>query len=254
MVAYTNFYETLEEAIMRLKHTVITYDGEPFMVLAITNHRGDGIFRIYMEPCGLPSDDVSFNIRGCPSNQFPHNDNRLGPEMDKWLEKNPKSPIQRKMMNSPLFNKFRPFPLGMCNFNGDVYYLERQPNRKTEQGLISTMCSATRLQPNEQDMRRSNWSELTRAEFRDTVMGIYPTAHECVTGVSGPNLAIKSAAFHRHFALVRGPISTTFLAYKENIIGLLPDNNLDRVCIAKPFAHVKEAVQDLGIFASTAIR
>lgn len=254
MVAYTNFYETLEEAIMRLKHTVITYDGVPFMVLAITNHRGDGIFRIYMEPCGLPSDDISFNIRGCPSNMYPHNDNRLGPEMDKWLEKNPKSPIQRKMMNSPSFNKFRPFPLGMCNFSGDVYYLERQPTRKTEQGLISSMVSGTRLQPNEADMRRMNWQELTRAEFRDTVTGTYPHPQECVEGVSGPNGAIKAAAFHRHFAFVRGPISTTFLAYKENIIGILPDNNLDRVCITKAFIHVKEAVQDLGIFASTAVR
>jgi hypothetical protein len=52
------------------------------------------------------------------------------------MAEHPAAGILRKQMNSPLFNKFRPYPLGMCNTKGQrAYYLERQPNRKTEQGF-----------------------------------------------------------------------------------------------------------------------
>jgi hypothetical protein len=55
-------------------------------------------------------------------------------------------PIIRKTMNSPKFNKFRPFPLGMCNSNGRCYFLERQPLRpKVEQGLIRSMVTEKQI-------------------------------------------------------------------------------------------------------------
>jgi hypothetical protein len=254
MVAYTNFYETVEESNIRLRHTVILYEGQPYFVLAITNHRGDGIFRIYMEPTGLKKEELSYSQKtAVPCHHYSTNDTRLGPEMDKWLDANPESKILRKTMNSPAFNKFRPFPLGMCNIEGGTYYLERQPNRKTEQGLISSMINSTSLVAASGELRRSGWQDTTKVELRDTILGHYPSQSECLEAVLN-NSAVAAAGFHRLFAFVSGPISTVFLAYKDSIVGILPDNSLNRVCLSKKYAHALEVIQDLGIFSTTTVR
>src|SRR3546814_20877703 len=57
-----------------------------------------------------------------------------GKRMDNFLKDNPDCGIIRKNMDSPLFNRFRPFPLGMCNLNGETYFLCRSPTRNTQQG------------------------------------------------------------------------------------------------------------------------
>jgi hypothetical protein len=53
MATHPNTFETVKEAMMRLRRTVVVYDGQPFVVLCITNHKADGIFRIYLQATGL---------------------------------------------------------------------------------------------------------------------------------------------------------------------------------------------------------
>lgn len=256
MVAHPNFYETLHETHMRLRGTFVLYDGEPYVVLCITNHRDDGIFRIYLEPIGNGEHMLTRNnLNSPPLHQFGSDDPALGVAMDKWMEKYPDE-IIRKMMNSPAFNKFRPFPLGMCNYEGRVFYLERQPNRKTEQGLTHSMVSSQHVNL---DIMSNGKARMGRGRggcmvdlygpgFRDCIMGVHPSAQECLDNLKDPEIINEAAAFHRQFAFVRGPLGMIFLAYKADIVGVLPNKDLSVLRLGREFSHTKEVIELLRTF------
>jgi hypothetical protein len=120
----------------------------------------------------------------------------------------PAAGILRKQMNSPLFNRFRPYPLGMCNLKGSgTYYIERQPNRKTEQGLLSSMLNETRLTSSPQRPRPRGCvcpsiSTARRSRIASWVSIL--RRQECLANLLDPEVVNEAAAFHREFALVRG--------------------------------------------------
>lgn len=242
-----NVYENVKEAMLRLRRTVIVYDGVPYVVLCITNHKPDGIFRIYLQETAL--DPNKPHQRPEPE-QYPAEHSGIGGYMDTWMLEHPDSGVIRKQMNSPLFNRFRPYPLGMCNSKGGgCQYIERQPNRKTEQGLLSSMLQETVLStaPQSQPRRQTTVDVYGRA-FKDCVMGNYPSPQECLSNLLDPEVVNDAAAFHREFALVRGPLNMLFLAYKYDIVGVLPKNSFEAVRLGHDFHHTKEVVEQLGLF------
>src|SRR3546814_5918592 len=87
MVKYTNFYETVKEADMRLRHTLVMYDGEPYYVLLISDHKKDGVFRIYMDKAGNEH-GFAFQREQVPY-EASSSWNVTATVMDDWLEKNP---------------------------------------------------------------------------------------------------------------------------------------------------------------------
>lgn len=245
MVTYTNFYETQKEASMRLTGTVVLYDGEPYYVLLISDHKADGIFRVYLDKLGTKNGMAHINI---PVPYHNHPDPKFnGDSMDEWLEKNPDKGIIRKMMNSPKFNKFRPFPLGMMNCEGNVVYAERRPNRSTQQGLTDTMIKSNVVS-------LVNTGKIpygigaTSVPLYHTIMGNYPTPLECIKNLTDKKNANQGAAFNREFAFLAGPAETLFLAYKSDVVGVLPEGDLSAVKLANKYKYVKEAVADLNLF------
>lgn len=249
-IEHPNFYENLEEATKRLSGTYVLYDGEPYRILTITDHMSDGIFRAYLLPLGdkaveyIPDYDM-FNP-GSPD-QAKHIDN--------WMDKNPDAGVLRKHLNSPKFNRFRPFPLGMCNYKGYAFYLERQPMRpRMEQGLVSSgiVESPLSLQKTGGRLNSGTQVKMNSDAFRDCILGRHPSAQECVERLKDPTCGNDAAAFDRYFALVRGPVDMMFLAYKGEVVGLLPDNNLSSARLSKKFSYVKEVVQELGVFQNVA--
>lgn len=264
MPNFPNFYENTQEAQMRLRSTVVLYDREPYHVLAITEHKPDGIFRIYLEPIGWSDVEDPTANRVYPSSivdNYPPNWNGMGPALDAWLEtdEGKKSGILRKMMNSPLFNKFRPFPLGMINYGTSTYYVERQPTRKSEQGLTGSMLYETLLTtslPSKKNkglvlgIGRYPVVSIYSKEMQRCIKGEYPSAEECLLNLSDPAVDNESAAFNRNFALVRGPCDLLFLAYKEDIVGVLPKCNFDLLRLGRDFGHCREVVESLSIFNS----
>ena len=251
---YPNFYETIKEAQMRLQYTTVLYDGEPYNILCVTgDDQPDNIFRVYMEPIGHPKGSVVDRIPGIPYDMGGHPEQ--GKMMNLWLAKNPDSGVVRKMINSPLFNKFRPFLLGMANNEGQTFYLERQPQRQTQQGLTQQMIyqSPVRLDSSPGSKDRGG-VPMNSPSFKDCIMGVYPTFSECLTNLGDPEIMNDAVAFHRYFALVRGPINTFFVAYKSDIIGFLPRPDASEVRIARQFAHTKEVVEGLGLFNNIEIR
>src|SRR3546814_3440759 len=117
------------------------YNNSPYYVLCITDHKKDGIFRMYLDELYTERGAAISLIPGIP---YEYNDGtpqhiERGKRMDNFLKDNPECGIIRKNMDYPLFNRFRPFPLGMCNFNGETYFLCRSPTRTTQQGLTENM-------------------------------------------------------------------------------------------------------------------
>lgn len=249
---HVNFYENIREANMRLRGTVVIYDGLPHYIMAITAHMLDGIFRVYMEP--LSDEMIVQSSNRPPFEQYPSDHPSLGTAMDEWMANNPKSVLMRKMMNSPKFNKFRPFPLGMCNYNGRVHYLERQPTRKSEQGLTSNMIAESRLRLDDQPSRGGpRGISLTSPALAATIRNEYPSFEECLTNLKDRTVTNEGAAFHRLFALIRGPINTMFLYYKDTVIGVLPHRDGSEVILDVNYYHAREAVQELGVFANITV-
>lgn len=239
---YTNFYESIKEASIRLRGTIVVYDGLPYYVVTMADHMKDGIFRIYLMPTELVQ-----KINHPDVSQYPVDHPALGEYVDKWMVDNPKACIIRKQMNSPLFNKFRPYPLGMVNAGTETYYVERQPNRKTEQGLLPSMLCETKVSAGKESRRGGTLSPYTE-DFKDCVIGNYPSASECLTALNDPKIEDESAAFDRKFAFVRGPIGMIFLAYKEDVIGVMPYNDLSTIRLGRHSGHTREVVESLSLF------
>jgi hypothetical protein len=259
---HKNFYETAKEARLRLQGTVIWYDGPgeqgPYYVLTVTDHVPDGAFKIYMKAIGQRylSDPSVYP----PNEMMNQEDANLGPAMDKFMNVAPKFGVIRKDLTSPHFNNFRPFPLGMMNsvkrdksgkaLDCETLYLERQPNRLTQQGLIKSMIyispvnAAMKKDPTQVSYQFDIWSP----DFKDCIIGKYPSIDKCLSKLADPLIANESVAFHRYFALVRGPIDMLFLSYKGEIVGLLDNRNLSQITVAREHKYTREAIAELNVF------
>jgi len=245
MVSYPNFYQSLTEANRRLKGTVVLYDTQPYHILAIANHKDD-IFRVYMEPlcpdidsCRhlSPFDSITKNSGDSPS---------VGLLVEKFMAENP-SRIFRKQINSPLFRKFRPFPLGMVNKDGTCFYLERSPVRRTEQGLISSSIMTKDVCV----FRSQGYSKppsLFSNEVADCIRGNYPTIDEVFENLNNPDISNKGVAFDRNLAIIRGPIEMLFLVYKSTVVGSFPYNHKSLLKLGKNFQYLREVLSFSGYF------
>ncbi len=244
MATFPNFYENLTEALARLKNTVVLYEGEPYYVWTITDHKGDGKFRVYMTPVEH-LENTTLNAL----NHLPHGHSGLGQLIDEEMAASPEKKILRKMMNSPGFNRFRPFPLGMMNSGENAIYIERVPSRpKMEQGLQTNMLSGTLLSASPSNLSRHVVMSLYTERFKDCVKGRHPTPNEVLIKLTSKEFKNESVAFHREFALVLGPIETLFLAYKQDVVGALPHGDYTSVKLGRKFHHLKEVVEELRLF------
>lgn len=254
MVEYTNFYENIKEAEIRLNHTVILYDGLPYYVLCMCDHKPDGIMRIYLDPLGAPDGKLAVQRNlSIPYEWLQESPNgpTRGDMMDTWLEteQGKNSGVLRKMMNSPKFNRYRPFPLGMSNVGGEVVFVERQPMRQTQQGLTNNMMCQTKLSLEGVTVGYKALS-VTSPEMYDVIVGRYPSPEDCLKNLLDPDVQNDGAAFHRNFALLRGPIRSLFLAYKSDVIGFLDKGDFSSLRLAEEFKYTKEVVEELKLFGT----
>lgn len=248
MPQFINFYENIPEARLRLLNTVITYDGYPCYVHWIADH-WDGRFRIYIEKLGVGGHGVGRD----KFHDFPDRNNcyesNYASVLDAWIEKNPDVGVMRKLMSSAKFNKFRPFPLGNINYNGEVYHVERRPTRQTIQGIRqeSIIGEKVTAAPGVDATGYKNnrtYIDLYGAEFVDCVLGNYPSFHEVVENLRSPLCANSGVAFHRDFSVLRGPVKTLFLCYKTEGIGFIKGCDL---LLDKDYEHLKEQIEELDV-------
>lgn len=252
MKEYPNFYENLTEARARLLRTIVLYGDTPCFVLAITDHMKDGIFRMWLDPVGIPMSPELKSFRQTASNHGPEHPLLPG-QLDALLTAHPNCGIMRKHMNSPKFRRFRPFPLGMCHAGTQLYYIERQPIRpKMEQGLTKNACSETLITAGS---RRDNPKhpmqsvDIYGPSFKDCILGDHFPAQQALDALNDPRCDHDALAFHREFALVRGPLEMLFLAYRSDIIGTLPYNDFSVVKLGRDYRYCSEVVEELRLFA-----
>lgn len=250
MASYPNFYETVKEANMRLRNTVVMYEGEPYFVYAITDHKRDGIFRIYME--ALPTDNTTTLYANSLNNPirdyltgYSAGSSELGKALDKFMDSTEDHRLVRKYMTAGGFNKFRPFPLGFVNTPKTSVFSERTPTRKSEQGLTATMLilKDASLSPRGVDSRNF----MTTARFRDMLLNKYPTASEVLAELKSGE--VEARAFHRNFCFSLGPCNIPFFVYKNDLVGFLPDGDLSCLQLEETQIFLKEAIQELNIFS-----
>lgn len=261
MPQFINFYENLAEARLRLLNTIVTYDGHPCYVHWIAEHQGDGRFRIYIEKLGT----VGYGFGRDNYPDFPDRnncyENNYASVLDEWLDRNPDAAIVRKLMSSAKFNKFRPFPLGNVNYNGEVYHIERRPTRQTIQGIRSESLLTEKVtaSPNVDTgtglgiHKPRVHIDIYGREFADCVLGNYPTYQEVIENLRSPLCANSGAAFHRDFSVVRGPIKTLFLCYKTEGVGIVHGQAWNLLVLGQEFDYLKEQIEELGVYASISV-
>lgn len=243
---YTNFYETVREANMRLKGTVILYDKEPYIVLAVSDHKKDSIFRIYLEKIGEGNFAYHGNLSPetqCPIHTIPWEDTSFGSFMDDWMVKNTQFGVLRKQMNSPLFDKYRPFALGLVNYETEALYTERTPSRRTEQGLTSKMLETSSVVG--LPKQRLN---LLGKEFYNCVKGHFPSLKESFDRIKDKQGKVESIGFSRLFGLSKGPVRLPCLFYKDTTIGYLPSADPGCLVLDEQHKHLKESICELDCF------
>lgn len=246
---YPNFYETIDEARMRLRDTIILYYGVPYLVFALLTN-SDGIFRVVLRPIGL---EEPMGSQPWPDqiHHYNYNTPECASYVGSWLASNPELGWIMPKINDDGFDCFRPFPLGMCNAKSGLIYTERQPTRKVEQGLIRSMVIDTRVTFDKGSKALFNGGvNLFGPEFRATIVGEYPSAQECLEGLLNPNVKTEAAAFHREFALIRGPMQTTFLVYKRDVVAALPNKDFSVLQLGSEFKHLQESITELELFQS----
>ena len=210
---YENFYENLEEATFRLNSSIVLYDGEPVQINNVENHK-DGTLRVHISPLPLS------------------------------LEGNAMS--SRKMINSPKFNKFRPFELGNVNYlHKDTIYVvnvERLPVRTRVQGTTSTNTRITTV--NKKSGLIFNFSNLTMNEgFVEMCKGVYPSLKEFFDS------GVYEIALSRNFAVVKGEATGLFSIYHgTDHIGVM--NSKAAIFVFPKFKYLKEVLEESRIFNS----
>jgi hypothetical protein len=245
---YPNFFESLAEAQIRLSGTVVLYDGEPMQVFSLNQKGAKAPILAFCQPVGEKFKNIKL-----PNNFFTcsQGGSAQADILEKLIDSDPSCGLVRLELTDPKFNKFRPYELGMYWSGEDIIYVERQPNRKTEQGLTPTMLKCQRLNFSNENVGSSPSSvNMTGPEMYRCIRGQHPTPLTCLEKLTDDKYANNAAAFHRHFAFVRGPVDTLFLAYKNDVVGLLPNNDFSQVKISKEFRYTTEAVDELGLFAT----
>lgn len=250
---YVNFYENVPEVEKRLVNTIILYDGEPYYVLCVADEKEDGVLRLYLDAINQ-KDGPSHRRHGndIPYQFYDEGKKTKGMMMDQWIKNHPNEGVIRKMMNSPKFNRFRPFPLGMYNSHGGVIFVTRTPQRHTQQGLTYNMMEYHNHMigiPGTQTKSCPGVSMWDHA-FYDMVVGNYPTVTECIEQLTNPECQNSGAAFDRNFAFLRTPVTgSLFLAYKDDIVGIM-SNPVEKCLYLSPDKyHLREAIDELNVFS-----
>lgn len=243
-----SLYETMEEATMRLKDSIVMYDKKPHWVITAADSHPDGVLRLYLVPYDKNL-DYWFSHNTAPCSWFNEGELTRRVKMDAYIKANPIFGIIRKRINSSKFNSFRPFPLGMMKLSKDaVFYAQRAPVRHTYQGLkfsaiMGYHFSGENLVENPTPTRIDRVSRVYSKGMEDMFLGLYPSYEEVLEKFASGE---ATAPLNRDFCLIRGPLNIKYLAYQCSIVGVLPDSRTVQVPLDR--AYLTEVISGLNIF------
>ena len=223
-------YESSEDAKLRLRHTVVLYNGEPVYIQDVKagNGKPDDILRVLFQP--LPTTPPGGLARG---DVFGRRRLVMPPEPAPA----PAEDIQRKYISSKHFD-IAPFRLGYVNAKTGAFYCQRLPNRVQKQGLCSENFRGF---DNHKDAV-SFQAFLSCPETPEMVAGKYPTLDQALACLK----KVASIAFDRDFCLVRDEVipDLIYLYYKGDKVGMY---SRDEIKLGDKFKCLKEKMNELQL-------
>lgn len=203
-------YETLEDARMRLRQTVVLYEGQPVLIreIARAEKAGDEIFRVLFDALPTKKGGIDFEEQA-----------------------------KRKYISSKHFD-IAPFKMGYVNAPNGAFYCTRLPNRMQKQGL----CGEN-FQGKDNYGNPVNFATfLNTKEVVAMVNGQYPTFAGAVKALS----KCPSVAFSRDFCIMKDEImeELLFLYHKGKKVGVILN---EKITLGKGFLCLKESLEELGL-------
>lgn len=203
-------YEGVADANMRLKGTVVLYEGNPVYIRNVVAGEKDEILRVQADPIPIKP--------------------RTMDEAE-----------MRKYISSKKFD-IAPFKMGYVNAPTGCFYCSRLPSRQQKQGLSSETFTGRDHRGNAVPF--SNFT--TCKEVVAMVKGDYPSFEVAKRALA----KCPSVAFDREFALMKDDIlGDTLLRiyHKGKQVGAYLDG---KVTLGKNFECLKESLVELGLKVS----
>ena len=210
-------YESVDDARMRLRNTVVLYKGEPVLITHIVNNDDkDGIFRVKFQT--LPTSKMK--------------EERFDP-----FDKDAEEKEQRKYISSKHFD-IAPFRLGYVNGQKGTFYCSRLPNRIQKQGL----CGENFRGVNNAGQAVPFANFLGAKETPAMVAGRYPSFDKAVSLLD----KVSSIAFDRDFCLEKDEVfpELLYLYHKGKRVGYM---SKDEVTLGAKFKCLKENLEELKV-------
>lgn len=203
-------YENIEDARMRLRGTVVLYEGEPFYVRDVQRPqtKEDGILRVIGNLLPLSGKEM-FEERG---------------EMKKFI-------------SSKNFD-IGAFRMGYVNSPAGAFYCTRLPSRQQKQGLSGDTFQAV----TNKGAKVPFTTFTTTKEVVNMVKNDYPSFAVAQKALG----KVPAVAFSRDFCLEKDEIleELQHLFHKGTKVGAILGGNL---VLGKKFACLKESLEELGV-------
>lgn len=268
MAKHKNFFETIEEAKMRLNKSVVQYRDDFYYVVYVSDQKEDGKFRVYLDKLG--QGQAIWHRTNFPQSPD-YSSSELVAKYDSAIKnKSYGEGFIRKYATSRYFNKFRPFPMGNMNIDGEVIYCERSPTRNMNQGLLRDAVLATRVQTvpyqyddHGQNNRLNDLSgrgplgnapfDIFSEEFNQMLKGEYPSYREVIENLQDPEILNNGCAFSREYSLFRGPLDMLFLCHRHSGVGAVSVDGKS-LSLASTHRFLVEEITEMGIFNNITIK
>lgn len=203
-------YENLEDARMRLRGTVVLYEGSPFYIRDVQRPqtKDDGIFRVVGNPLPLTGRET------------------VDPEGE-----------MRKFISSKNFD-IGAFRMGYVNSPSGAFYCSRLPNRQQKQGLSGDTFSGR--------TNRGNAVPFTTFTSTKEVVNMVKNDYPSFDLAKRSLAKSPAVAFSRDFCLERDEIleDLQHLYHKGSKVGAVLNGN---IVLGNKFKCLKESLEELGV-------
>lgn len=230
-------YETVHDAVMRLRGTVVLYKGDPVQIQEIREGTNkEDILRVLIKP--LP---VLTGFDAIDGPVIPPRGGGIAAAARRAIEEAKEAEGVRKYISSKHFD-IAPFPLGYVNrpTGPGAFYCSRMPNRVQKQGLCAENFKGVDNYGGLVDFR----TFLRCKEVPLMVSGDYPTFDQAVRGLA----KVPSVAFSRYFCLVKDEViaDLVYLYHKGMKVGMF-NKGTGELCLGEKFRCLKESLTELGL-------
>jgi len=211
-----NFYDNRDEAEIRLRNSIVEYEGRPVWVDAVTDGYDDNLCRIHIAELPLVTT----------------------PDGRRLV-------TQRKIINSPGFKSFRPIrtgwfnPYAWCSANRfplHASYLSRHGARRRRQGLNEENAFRTNVNPDRIPILHRMGDIIKDAGFAEAMRGDFPSLDEALERLT-PN---SSMAIALDWCVHRDEQGFTWLYYLTDEVGMFFRGSL---YVFENFAYLRETIQ-----------